>query len=198
MYAWFILIQPDNTPQLLQAQKSKQAFYYNNGTKELKLLEPGDTVRIYPSKYRKRCTQATVEKQVGMRSYHLVSDDGRAYRRNRGHLRLTAEAPRSSPPADTVMPISKCGPLLSTNEQAPPVTYPVPQELINPQLAPTPQADEVTNPMPQEAINAQAAPGPQADILNPARCSSRGEVLQRPAYLNDYACWYCFLCCLYF
>ena len=38
----------DTTFQLLHAQRNKQAFYYNNGTKELRPLEPGNTVRILP------------------------------------------------------------------------------------------------------------------------------------------------------
>ena len=47
-----LLTQPefDTTSQLLHAQKNKQAFYYNNGTKELRPLEPGSPfVSIHPS-----------------------------------------------------------------------------------------------------------------------------------------------------
>ena len=97
-----LLIQPDNTPQLLQAQKSKQAFYYNNGTKELQSFESGDTLRIHPPKYGQRSTQATVAKQVSVRSYQVVIDDGRVYRRSRRHLCLAPEASRPLPP-DSVM-----------------------------------------------------------------------------------------------
>jgi len=47
-----LLTQPefDTTSQLLHAQKNKQAFYYNNGTKEHQPLEPGTTVCIHPPK----------------------------------------------------------------------------------------------------------------------------------------------------
>ena len=38
-----------------------------------------------------------VDKQVGVRSYQVITDDGRVYRRNRRHLRLTAEVPQQSP-----------------------------------------------------------------------------------------------------
>ena len=80
-----LLTQPefDTTSQLLHAQKNKQAFYYNNGTKELRPLEPGSTVRIHPPKYGHQWTQATVDKQVGVHSYQVTSDDRRVFRRNR-------------------------------------------------------------------------------------------------------------------
>ena len=80
-----LLTQPkfDNTSQLLHAQKNKRAFYYNNGTKELRPLEPVNTVRIHPPKYSQQWTPATVDKQVGVCSYQVITDDGRVYRRNR-------------------------------------------------------------------------------------------------------------------
>ena len=73
----------DTTSQLLHAQKNKQAFYYNNGTKELWPLEPGNTIRIHPPKYSQQWTPATVNKQVGVCSYQVITDEGRMYRRNR-------------------------------------------------------------------------------------------------------------------
>ena len=154
-----LLTQPefDTTSQLLHAQRNKQAFYYNNGTKELRPLEPGSTFRIHPPKYSHQWTQATIDKQVGVRSYQVISDDGRVYRRNLRHLRLTAEVPKQSPPDIEV----------SSSDPGPPVAESMPQEVAKP----------------------QAAPGlPPDDIPSPERCSSRGRVLRRPAYLSDYAC----------
>ena len=88
-----LLTQPefDTTSQLLHAQKNKQAFCYDNGTKELQPLEPGSTVLIHPPKYSHQWTQATVDKQVGVRPYQVITDDGGVYRRNHRHPRLTAE-----------------------------------------------------------------------------------------------------------
>ena len=166
-----LLTQPefDTTSQLLHAQKNKQAFYYNNGTKELRPLEPGSTVRIHPPKYSHQWTQATVDKQVGVRSYQVTSDDGRVYRRNRRHLRLTAEVPKQSPP-DIEVSSSDPGPLpLTKAEQVPPVAESMPQEVVKPQAAPGPPPD---------------------DISSPERCSTWGRLLRRPAYFNDYACWH--------
>ena len=74
-----LLTQPefDTTSQLLPAQKNKQSFCYNKGPKELGPLEPGSTIRIHPPIYSHEWTQATVDKQVGVRSYQVVSDDRR-------------------------------------------------------------------------------------------------------------------------
>ena len=89
------------------------------------------------------------------------------YRRNRRHLRLTAEVPKQSPP-DIEVPTSDPCPLpLTKVEQVPPVAESMPQEVVKPLAAPGPPPD---------------------DIPSPERCSSRGRVLQRPAYLSDYAC----------
>ncbi|XP_022809152.1 uncharacterized protein K02A2.6-like [Stylophora pistillata] len=164
-----LLTQPEfhTTSQFIQAQKNKQAFYYNNGTKELQPLEPGSTVRINPPKYKQQWTQATVHKQVGVRSYQVTTDDGRVHSRNRRHLRLTAELPKQSP-LDIEIPSSDRGPLpLTKVEQVPTVVESKPQEMVKPQATPNPPADDVTS---------------------PERCSARGRVLRRPAYLRAYTC----------
>jgi len=90
--------------------KNKQSFYYNKGTKELGPLEPRSTIRIHPPKYSHQWTQATVDKQVGVRSYQVVSNDRRVYHRNRPHLRLSTEVPKQSPP-DIEVSRSHPGPL---------------------------------------------------------------------------------------
>ena len=73
-----LLTQPefDTTSQLLHAQKNKQASHYSNGTKELQPLESGSTIPIHPPKYRHQCTQATVDKQVSVGSYEVVTTEG--------------------------------------------------------------------------------------------------------------------------
>ena len=164
-----LLTQPefDTTSQLLHAQKNKQPFYYNKGTKELRPLEPGSTVRIHPPKYSHQWTQATVDKQVGVRSYQVISDDGRVYRRNHRHLCLTAEVPKQSPPDVEVSSSDPCPLPLTKVEQVPPVAESMPQDVVKPQAAPGPPAD---------------------DTSSSERCSTRGRVLRRPAYLSDYAC----------
>ena len=164
-----LLRQPefDTTSQLLHAQKNKQAFYYNNGTKELRPLSPGNIIHIHPPKYSQQWTPATVDKQVGVCSYKVITDDGRVYRRNHQHLHLTAEAPKQSSP-DVEICSSNPGPLPLTNvEQLPPVAESTPQEVAKPQTTPNPQAD---------------------DLTSPERFRARGRVLLRPVYLSDYEC----------
>ena len=130
-------------------------------------LQPGDTIRIHPPKYSQQWGPATVDKQVGVRSYQVITDGGRVYRRNRRHLRLTAEVPKQFLP-DMEISSSDPGPLpLTKVEQVPPVAESTPQEMVKPQTTPNPQADDVTS---------------------PERCSARRRIIRRPAYLSDYEC----------
>ncbi|XP_062576513.1 uncharacterized protein K02A2.6-like [Saccostrea cucullata] len=75
----------------LYKRKGKEASYYNCGTKELQKLHAGDTVRIRPFGREKSWTKAQVRDQVDIRSYEVRTEDGRVYRRNRKHLRLSRE-----------------------------------------------------------------------------------------------------------
>ena len=54
-------------------------------------LEPGVVVCVKPDRDSKRWAKATVDKEVDIRSYQVRTEDGRTYRRNRRHLRLTKE-----------------------------------------------------------------------------------------------------------
>ena len=54
-------------------------------------LHAGDTVRIRPFGKEKSWTKAQVRDQVDIRSYEVRTEDGRVYRRNRKHLRLSRE-----------------------------------------------------------------------------------------------------------
>ena len=48
-------------------------------------------VRVKPDRDSKRWAKATVDKEIDIRSYQVRTEDGRSYRRNRRHLRLTKE-----------------------------------------------------------------------------------------------------------
>ena len=78
-------------PHKLKERKAKQTYYYNRGAKELSKLEPGDVVHIKPDRDSKRWAKATVAKEVDIRSYQVRTEDGRTYRRNRRHLRLSRQ-----------------------------------------------------------------------------------------------------------
>ncbi|OWF45053.1 hypothetical protein KP79_PYT26333 [Mizuhopecten yessoensis] len=71
--------------------KEKQAYYYNRNAKDLKPLRSGDIVRIAPTQGPKEWKQGTVQKEVSKRSYTVETSSGRVLRRNRRHLRKSAE-----------------------------------------------------------------------------------------------------------
>ncbi len=75
--------------QELQQAKTKQAYYYNRGSKQLPALEVGDAVRMMPEKGRKTWRKGKVKAIVSPRSYIVRTDSGGNYRRNRRHLRKT-------------------------------------------------------------------------------------------------------------
>ena len=105
----------DHTAQLLQDRKDKQAHCYDRSVKELQPLRKGGTVRIKRLRDSNRWTKATVDGKAGTRSYQVSIEDGRVYRRNRRHLRLTAEIPISTDPIPST-------PFPSTTEEPQPET----------------------------------------------------------------------------
>ena len=83
---------PKSVNQELKRAKSKQQYYYNKGAKKLSELKGGDNVRMMPNKGEKLWKKGKVEKVVSPRSYIVATSDGQRYRRNRRHLRSTAES----------------------------------------------------------------------------------------------------------
>ena len=78
-------------PHKLKERKAKHTYYYNRGAKELSKLERGVVVRVKPDRDSKTWAKATVDKEVDIRSYQVRTEDGRTYRMNRRHLRLTKQ-----------------------------------------------------------------------------------------------------------
>ena len=157
------------TTQLLQARKDKQSSYYNNGSKPLQPLLKGDTVRIKPVNPGQRWAHARVNGSAGIRSYQVTTEDGRVYRRNRRHLRLTAESPAPQTP-EAELHTPEC-------YSSPPrqIEQPLPDHDL-----PTSAVDN-THPGHGTWNDAHEVPP-----VTPVKCSSSGRVLRRPAYLNDY------------
>lgn len=54
-------------------------------------LKTGDTVRIMPHGSQKEWTKAKVQRKIAPRSYEVITEHNRSYRRNRRHLRHTTE-----------------------------------------------------------------------------------------------------------
>ena len=86
------LLTPDyarDTKEKLQELREKQAKYYNNKSKKLPCLHPGDRVRMkLPG--QETWSQALVQRKVASRSYEVTCGP-RKYRRNRRQLRTTSE-----------------------------------------------------------------------------------------------------------
>ncbi|XP_048745965.2 uncharacterized protein K02A2.6-like [Ostrea edulis] len=88
------LLKPALTPNVkerLRERKHRSAFYYNRTAKDLPEIKSGETVRIRPFGHEKNWTKAKVNEKVNIRSYQVITEDGRLYRRNRKHLRCTNE-----------------------------------------------------------------------------------------------------------
>ena len=84
----------DDLHQKLLFNKERQAKYYNRGARTLARLNPGDTVRMYHGSNKTKdqeLLKASVRSQVGTRSYEVVTEDGKTFRRNRVHLRKSTE-----------------------------------------------------------------------------------------------------------
>ena len=79
------------TQQELQQAKTRQAYYYNKGSKRLPALEVGDAVRMTPEKGKKTGEKGKVKAIASPRSYIVTTDAGGNYRRNRRHVRKTLE-----------------------------------------------------------------------------------------------------------
>jgi transposase InsO family protein len=80
-----------STNQELQQAKTKQAYYYNKGSKKLPTLKVGDAVLMMPEKGKKSWRKGKVKAIASPRSYIVATDDGGNYRRHRRHLRKTVE-----------------------------------------------------------------------------------------------------------
>jgi hypothetical protein len=79
----------------MKAQKQEtQKKQYDKHAKPISPLKDGETVRMKPThnSRNKQWTKAKVKEKVDIRSYNVITEDGREYRRNRKHLKSTQEA----------------------------------------------------------------------------------------------------------
>ena len=100
------LYQPTNVKQRLDAEKERQAYYYNSKAgQNLPALHPGDPVRMAPLPGTKRWLPATIEERHRSPRSYVLNHNGRKYRRNRKHIRLaTHEANRERSGETTIIP----------------------------------------------------------------------------------------------
>lgn len=171
----------ENVYQKIMANKDKQAANYNKGAKDLPELQKGDIVRfIPPGSTTKEAVKARVGKQVGIRSYEVITEDGAQYRRNRKHLRKTKE--------DDIL--IKTRGLHAHTTPALPMT-PAPREPavatpINPSPDPTghtTRSERTVTPHPKEpAVATPIEPFSQATGYK----TRSGRAVKPPSYLQDF------------
>ena len=85
---------PRNAAEEAKNKEQRRTRTTNKG--DLKPLTEGDTVRMQPFDKTKEWTEGKVKERTS-RSYE-VQTNGRTYRRNRQHLRLTLPSTHSKPP----------------------------------------------------------------------------------------------------
>ena len=142
--------------------KRKQAFYYNRNAKDLPPLERGDTVRLKPLKNAKeQWKKATVQEEVNVRYYSVLTEDGSILRRNRRHLEATKDQP-IQPQTDQMLEKSNTETSSHSSPQKPSSPQ-TPVKLPAAELAPTSQ--------------------PTGE-----KQTRSGRVVKSPLYLKDCAC----------
>ena len=102
-----LLMPSQKNQQDVRVQKNikqaKQKHYFDRHVGALPNLQAGDTVRILPKANSKNWEKAQVQEKVNIRSYKVITENGREFRRNRKHIRSTQERyiPPSEPHAPT-------------------------------------------------------------------------------------------------
>ena len=93
-----------NTMDSILNKQDKQQRYYNRGAKTLEQLHQGDRVKLQPFTLGKEdWADGQVVKEVRPRSYE-VQVDGKAYIRNRRHLRKCERIEDIEPPPESPVP----------------------------------------------------------------------------------------------
>ena len=77
--------------QHLKKNQNRQEYYYNKDAKDMTQFNIGDKVRMWD--HKRSIWRPAVVKQICAqpRSYVVQTNDGKCFRRNRRHLRLTVE-----------------------------------------------------------------------------------------------------------
>ena len=109
----------------------KQAHYYNRGARPLQPLNIGDTVRVQTD--RGAWPKGTVQGTAGTpNSFRVALESGVSIRRNRSHLRRTAEPcrPRQDV-AESATPSPQSSPVVPDSQppERPPPPLPTPLQL---------------------------------------------------------------------
>jgi hypothetical protein len=124
----------ENVGTKIKYSKDKQSCYYNRGSKDLPKLHPGDAVRMQPDKYQHEWRKGEVKRKVNTRSYEVMDENNRTYRRNRKFLHKTPET--VTPP---VVPVEIDSPSSTGQTPAMQPEKPVPASTANTASHPEPR-----------------------------------------------------------
>ena len=90
---------PENQKHLMNKKKQAQIKHYNKTARNLQPLKQGDIVRVQPTNNDKQTNaewrKAQITKKLDQRSYEISTEKCTTLRRNRRHLRSTAETMRA-------------------------------------------------------------------------------------------------------
>ena len=154
----------------LRNRQKQQIKYYDRTAKDLPKLGKGDVVRMKPFKSgKKKWDKAIVTARLDERSYTVETPDGRRYRRNRCHLKKSAE---KSNPIERIV-VDKWQPKEELSDEDGQVTVPDgPQTPVLPrnQLSYGGESDENNSQVPDQS----------------ARSSRSQRTRKAPDYLKDY------------
>ena len=181
------LLQPQNRDgqhKKMLANQERQAKYYDRGARTLPDLKPGDTVRMYhgPSKTKSQeLLKAMVNSKLGSRSYEVLTEDGRNFRRNRVHLRKSEE--KFQPNSQTTSTTNED----STPQPASTKSHPQP---VSAQAPATSDLPAVTNGHTQGHQEPVAPPKQsstsQCNTQNQVPTTRSGRPVTKPRYLKDF------------
>ena len=147
-------------------KQAKQQRYYNRGAKTLEQLYKGDRVKLQPFTLGKKdWADGQVIKEVRPRSYE-VQADGKAYVRNRRHLRKYEQNEDFEPPEESPVP--------GAAEEAPTAID------VEEGVSSDAQQEE-SEPLPESGTT-----GTAATCSDTAYRTSSGRVSVRPARFNDF------------
>ena len=184
---------PQEAQEALRRTKDKQEHYYNRGARPLQPLNIGDTIRVRTD--RGAWPKGSVQGTAGTpNSFRVALESGVSIRRNRRHLRKTAEPchPRQDvAESETLSP------------QSPPVAPGTPPRQRPPQASVS-STTATAGDAPPASPDGTAPPGPSHTArYQPPRAVTRrarqrlpaparevvtrsGRTSKRPAYLCDY------------
>ncbi|XP_028419155.1 uncharacterized protein K02A2.6-like [Dendronephthya gigantea] len=157
----------------MKKRQEQQIKYYNRNAKDLPELSHGDVVRMKPFRMgKKKWDKAVVTARLDERSYTVKTPEGNSYRRNRSHLKKSAEMPIKEEVSseDEWSQANE----ESTEEEVTQSTTPLkekPTESLSPAKSPRPVAAEQDS---------------QRQAACPVRITRPQRTRRAPEYLKDY------------